>query len=252
VHYDNHDVIVLQVKGDKAWRLYEAPIHLVFQGERFEPGVYDPGKTTDSFTLNAGDALYIPRGQMHEAVGGSQGPSLHITVGIMAKTWTDLILEAVAGLALKDGDFRKAMPVGFARPDTDLTSLRATFNDLVGRLAGGVVFEEAFAVMRDDFVRRRRPHIAGSIVAPRPPVDAQSQLVMRPNLVWRIAKDGEELELLANGRTMKFPMEEQGALERALSGEPFVSAGLEGPLNGERALALARRLVEAVLVVPSA
>jgi len=100
-------------------------------------------------------------------------------------------------------------------------------------------------------VRRRRPHIAGSIVAPRPPVDAQSQLVMRPNLVWRLAKDGKELELLANGRTMRFPMEEQRALERALSGEPFVAADLEGPLNGERALGLARRLVEAVLVVSS-
>jgi ribosomal protein L16 Arg81 hydroxylase len=250
VHYDNHDVIVLQVEGSKAWRLYEAPIHLVYQGERFEPGVYDPGETTDSFTLHAGDALYIPRGQMHEAAGGAAGPSLHITIGILAKTWTDLILEAVAGLALKDGDFRASLPPGFARPGADLDAMRARFEDLVARIAAGVDFDEAFAVMRDDFVRRRRPQIGGSILSPRPAVERDTQLAIRPHLIWRLATDGKGLELLANGRTMRFPTEERAALERALSGEAFSARDLEGSLEPERALGLARRLAAGVLVVP--
>lgn len=252
VHYDNHDVMVLQIEGDKAWRLYEAPIHLVFHGERFEPGVYDPGKTTDSFTLRAGDALYIPRGQMHEAAGGATGPSLHVTIGILAKTWTDLILEAVAGLALRDDEFRKSLPIGFARPDADLGAMRATFDDLIGRFESGAAFEEAYAVMRDDFVRRRRPQIAGSILGPCPVVKADTRLVMRPNLAWRLAEDDKGLELLANGRTMRFRPDERQALERALSGEPFGAADLGGRLDGERALGLARRLVEAVLVMKRA
>jgi ribosomal protein L16 Arg81 hydroxylase len=252
VHFDNHDVVVLQVEGSKAWRLYEAPIHLVYRGEAFEPGVYDPGKTTDSFTLQAGDALYIPRGQMHEAVGGAEGPSLHITIGIITKTWTDLILEAVAGLALKDGDFRRSLPIGFARHDADLASVRATFDDLVARIAGGVDFDAALAVMRDDFVRRRRPQIDGSIVTPRQLVEPDTRLVLRPNLAWRLGEDDKGLELLANGRTLRFPVEERGALERALTGRPFGAADLEGALDSERALGLARRLADAVLVLPEA
>ena len=251
IHFDNHDVVVLQIEGSKAWRLFEAPIHLVYRGERFEPGAYDHGETTDSFTLNAGDALYIPRGQMHEAVGGSEGPSLHITVGIITKTWTDLILEAVAGVALSDEDFRRSLPIGFARPDADWESMRATFDDLFGRLAGNAQFDEALAVMRDDFVRRRRPHIAGAIKDPRQPVAHDTQLVLRPSLVWRLAQDDKGLELLANGRTLRFTNEEQSALERALSGESFCPDDLTGNLDGERALRLARHLAASVLVVPA-
>ncbi len=248
VHFDNHDVIVLQVEGSKAWRLYEAPIHLVYRGERFEPGAYDPGETTDSFTLNAGDALYIPRGQMHEAAGNEHGPSLHITVGIITKTWTDLILEAVAGVALDDPDFRRSLPLGFAHASADLDAMRTTFDDLMARLADNATMDPALAVLRDDFVRRRRPHIDGAVLAPRPPVEATTRLVARPSLVWRLAQDEKGLELLANGRTLRFPAEDRDALELALSGEPFTA----GDLPNKRALELARHLVNSVLVTPVA
>jgi hypothetical protein len=72
---------------------------------------------------------------------------------------------------------------------------------------------------------------------------------MRPNLAWRLAEDDKGLELLANGRTMRFRPDERQGLERALSGEPFGAADLGGRLDGERALGLARRLAEAVLVM---
>ncbi len=251
VHYDNHDVVVLQVEGSKAWRLYEAPIHLVYRGERFEPGIYDPGETTDSFTLNAGDALYIPRGQMHEAAGNADGPSLHITVGIITKTWTDLILEAVAGVALNDAEFRRSLPIGFARPDADLGAMRAAFDDLAGRLAGNVSFDEAFVALRDDFVRRRRPDTEDAICTPRQVIEATTRLIARPSLVWRLVEDEKGLELLANGRTLRFPVDDRRALEQALSGEPFSIADLAGERDMKRGLDLARHLASSVLVVPA-
>jgi hypothetical protein len=76
--------------------------------------------------------------------------------------------------------------------------------------------------------------------------------VLRPHLAWRLGDDGKGLELLANGRTMRFPADERQALERVLTGQAFAPADLEGKLDGKRALGLARRLAEAVLVVPQA
>jgi hypothetical protein len=104
--------------------------------------------------------------------------------------------------------------------------------------------------MRDDFVRRRRPQIAGAIIEPHPRVDARTRLVARPHMAWRLAEGDKGLEMIANGRTLRFSQGERAALERALSGEAFSAADLEKPLAPEDALNLARRLAEAVLVVP--
>ena len=37
-HYDNHDVFVLQIEGEKTWRLYDQAVEAPYRGERFEPG----------------------------------------------------------------------------------------------------------------------------------------------------------------------------------------------------------------------
>jgi lysine-specific demethylase/histidyl-hydroxylase NO66 len=52
-HYDNHDVLVIQVEGEKAWRLYDMPIATPFRGEGFEPGKYEAGELRQEFVLKA-------------------------------------------------------------------------------------------------------------------------------------------------------------------------------------------------------
>src|SRR5688572_5922421 len=67
-HYDNHCVFVLQITGEKAWRLYEKPVDTPFRGEAFELGKYEPGELKQEFVLKAGDCAYVPRGMMHDAM----------------------------------------------------------------------------------------------------------------------------------------------------------------------------------------
>ena len=138
--------------------------------------------------------------------------------------------------------------MGFTHADADLDAMRETFCDLMSRLADRATMDPALAVLRDDFVRRRRPHIDGAVLTPRPAVEAATRLIARPSLVWRLAQDDKGLELLANGRTLRFPAEDRQALEQALSGEPFTA----GELPNKRPLELARHLVNSVLVAPVA
>ncbi|MBT2401709.1 cupin domain-containing protein [Streptomyces sp. ISL-100] len=90
VHWDDHDVIVVQVDGAKRWRLYgptrTAPMHCdVYVPE--EP----PAEPMADLVLTAGDVLYLPRGWWH-AVAASEGqPSLHLTCGLQSTTGADLI-----------------------------------------------------------------------------------------------------------------------------------------------------------------
>jgi hypothetical protein len=44
---------------------------------------------------------------------------VYFTVGLITKTWADLMLEAVSELALDEPAFRQSLPPGFANRDFD-------------------------------------------------------------------------------------------------------------------------------------
>ena len=86
-----------------------------FRGEGFELGQHEPGELRQEFVLKPGDCAYVPRGLMHDAQTSGDKASLHITVGLITRTWADLMLEAVSEVALRSPELRRSLPVGFAQ-----------------------------------------------------------------------------------------------------------------------------------------
>ncbi|MEU9489066.1 cupin domain-containing protein [Streptomyces decoyicus] len=89
-HWDDHDVIVVQVEGSKHWRIYGptqiAPMHR----DSAHPEA-PPELPIADLVLGPGDVLYLPRGWWH-AVAADQGVrSLHLTCGLTPHTGADLI-----------------------------------------------------------------------------------------------------------------------------------------------------------------
>lgn len=89
LHWDDHDVFILQVTGRKRWSIYgmTRPYPLmndIEQGQRpSHPPIWES-------TLQDGDFLYIPRGWWHVARPLAE-PTLHLTVGIHNRTGLDLL-----------------------------------------------------------------------------------------------------------------------------------------------------------------
>lgn len=247
-HYDSHDVFVIQVEGAKAWSLYAAPVHLAYRGESFEAGEVERGEPTQTLTLNPGDALYVPRGRMHDAIGGEEGTSLHVTVGLIAKTWSDLMLEAVGRVAVEDEGFRHSLPPGYARQDFDRDTMRAKFAELTERIAERIEMDAALDVLVRDFVVVRRPYVAADSDTRMPAIDAGSTLCLHPGLVCRLEEHGEELILLGNGRRLAWSPSCRDALVRVISGDAVRMRDLADALPESEAWELGRRLVEAGLV----
>ncbi len=225
-HYDNHDVFVLQVEGKKHWRLYDVPVSAPYRGEGFSAKTHPAGDLKQEFTLEAGDCAYVPRGMMHDAQTAGDGHSLHITVGLIVKTWADLMLEAVSEVALSHPGFRQSLPPGFARNGFDRAAAQAHFATLAKAIASDAKMDAAFDLMVDGYIRSRAPDNRFAIVDAARAIAPTDRFALRGMTPWRIADDEDRLVLIAPGGDLDFKPAERAAIERALNGAPFTQGDL--------------------------
>jgi hypothetical protein len=233
VHHDTHDVLVLQVAGEKRWLLYDPLLELPLKHQRHAPSLGEPGDATDDLVLRAGDTLYLPRGWLHEAET-STTDSLHLTIGITAYTWLDAVRDALAECE-EEIAFRRGVASGA---------------DHGARLA-----EALGELLRPDLVERRRRR---RFVDSRRPIreDGLTQLrslerLSSETLVERratVIADLEEREdgvsLVFEGKELRFPAHASSALEACFESDaPFRIRDLPGELDAEGRVVLVRRLV---------
>ncbi|TQN27768.1 cupin superfamily protein [Haloactinospora alba] len=137
VHWDDHDVLVLQVSGRKRWRIYGntrvAPLH-----NDIEFAEEEPTEIIDEFVMEPGDILHVPRGCWH-AVAASEGePSLHLTCGLVTTTGVNFLRWMVNTL-VEHEEIRADVP----RTPAEYASWTRRISELVAdRLHSPEVVEE--------------------------------------------------------------------------------------------------------------
>ncbi len=224
-HYDNHDVFVIQLAGQKEWRFYNT-FDLAYRGEGFNSQVHPTGEVTRSFTLKAGDVAYLPRGLMHDARTSGDEPSLHITMGIMVKTWAELMLEAVSEVALREPLMRRSLPPGYARADFDRDSVRPLFAQMAASIGAGLKLDPAMDLFADTFIRSRGADTRGAILEAGRPLTEQTGLVRRRFAPWRIEIDEAHVRIVTAGGSRAFALALEPALRQALEGPAFMPSDL--------------------------
>jgi hypothetical protein len=231
-HFDNHDVLVVQIAGEKKWRLYNKPVDTPYRGEGFEQGKYETGDIAQEFVLKAGDCAYVPRGLMHDAETSGSEPSLHVTVGLIVRTWADLMLEAVSEVALRTPELRRSLPPGHTHPGFDREGARAHLRRLAEIVAREVKLDPALDLLIDNFIRSRAADNRFSIRDAGKAPTATEKLRAHPYAARRLAEDGDAVVVISAGGELKFTSDIRPALERALNGEAFTPTELgEGGEN---------------------
>ncbi len=250
-HYDNHDVFVMQVSGAKSWRIYDEPVGKPFRGEGFEPGVHDIGDPTAEFVLEAGDTVYIPRGLMHDAESHPEHASLHITLGLVTKTWADVVLEAISKAALETDGLRRALPAGFANRDFDRGPAREQFRAFVAELAEKAELDEPLDIIAEDYLKSRVPDFAGIVSYASEPIADDQRYQAKEHGLYRMIEDEDsgEFAVVTRGGQSEFVAAKRPAFDRAMSGEPFVRADLP-EIEEDDATDMIRRLIARGLVRP--
>jgi len=254
-HYDVHDVFVLQVAGEKRWRIHR-PVHpdplrdQPWTDHRAAVAARAQEEPVIDTVLRPGDALYLPRGHLHaaEALGDV---SCHLTVGVHPVT-RHAVLETLLDLVADEPALRTSLPLGVevSDPASLAAEFEATVTALVDRLLT-VTPADVSDRLAGRLVSSNRPGPVSPLAQATAlrALSADSVLVVRPDQrhVLRIERDLLQLRLF--DRTVALPLAAEKAVRALLDGERLRVRDLPD-LGPDDSMSLARRLVrEAVVVV---
>jgi hypothetical protein len=240
VHYDTHDVLVLQVEGEKRWRLFPGqPVPRPTRRTPW-PGNIAPEGEPEVVTLRPGDTLYVPRGVMHDAAAqGGDAPSLHITVGLLEPSFATVLRLAVDLLEETEPALRESFPTWrLAEGPGRLADLA---RPLAARLAEPAALERAALALLDRLAGDRPALLGRGLFVPSP--EEGTRLRLAPGALHALVPEAEGgASLRWVGAPVALDAVQAAWIERLAEGA--TSAEL-----GEGALTFCRRLVRRGLLV---
>lgn len=239
VHFDFHDVLVVQLAGTKHWTVYP-PLLRSIDALKSDITIASPkptelGAPLVELTLNPGDVLYLPRGFPH-AAEAADDPSDHLTIGISAITEYRMAKRALEQ-AVNKGTFRSALPTrsldGPAHPptlpaiDTDDTWWRRW---MVG------------AIWRRMPQTRLRPRTT--------PTTLPERVILTPGPLLWLTSDSHRATLGFGNRTLTMPAEAHPYLAAIIQqGAAFDPLTIDG-LDTDSRRVVTRRLVDVGILSP--
>jgi hypothetical protein len=226
VHWDDHDVFVLQVAGRKRWSVYgiTRPYPLARDVERaFDP----PSELLWEQVLQNGDLLYIPRGCWHLATPLDE-PTLHLTIGVSNPTGADFLSWFVDRLRASEV-VRQDIPHLRGPAATRVYAER--LRQVVSSTWHPELIEEYMVDV--DAHSTARPHFglpwsATGDVLPF----ANWRVQWSGNRPVQIEASGDEIAMAAFGRRWRFAVAARPLLELLVSGRECTEADLESVANG--------------------
>ncbi len=244
LHWDDHDVIVLQVSGRKEWKVYPMTREYPLAGDPVREAT-PPATPLWEGMLEDGDFLYIPRGWWHVAVPLDE-PTLHLTFGLHQLNGTDLVSWFVERLR-ESPAVRRDLPRFASREqqDAQLQEIRAAWEQAWNPELMRNYLDEV------DGRTRSRPHFDlpwSALPAVLPPGEdwTLKWIVARP-VTWAEADEKKSVEFSSNGKTWTFAAEARPLLERLESARVCAASellnGASGGLSRGTVLAFLRELV---------
>ncbi|MET9958100.1 cupin domain-containing protein [Streptomyces sp. NPDC006326] len=211
LHWDDHDVVIVQVAGEKSWdvRGTSRPVPMYRDAA---PNNTPPETSIWQGTLRAGDVMHIPRGHWHQATRTDQGDgfSLHLTFGFVKRTGVNW-LTWLTDQCRRDEVFRADLDRWGSPGDQQLQegNLAAALSKL-----GEDFPPSAFLAARE----RERP--AARHVQTVGLFGAATGLVCVTDFAPLIETDDEQVRITASGKTITLHAKAEPAVRLMLSGEP--------------------------------
>jgi bifunctional lysine-specific demethylase and histidyl-hydroxylase NO66 len=250
-HYDVHDVFVLQIEGEKRWRIsrpvLESPLRDQPWSDRqaqVEEAAQEPPLLEAS--LRPGDCLYLPRGYLHAATALG-GVSIHLTLGVhvwtryaLAEQLMHQALQTLADNPAVRGSLELGVQVaepGGMRPDIELVTAAladAVLHADLDQLAEALISSARSNQRAGPIGPLKQLHHANGLTT-------DTQIMLRQHLLASVDHSGADILLRSRAGEMKLTESDVAPLKTLLT------TGVAKA--GDLGLDLARRLLLAGLAI---
>ncbi len=239
IHYDPHDVFVLQLAGRKSWRLYRRHVPFPTAPPVDPIPAEQAGPPVRELVLSPGDLLYLPRGVLHEARTDGE-PSLHLTLSMEVVTWRDLFAELLAA----DGRFGQGLPIGFLRGGSPGAAERRRLRELAGSLARSRALGAARARVGERLLGHLDPLPTGGLrrIDDAPSLRADTWLALAEGTLARVHVGRASATLQLPGATFRAERHMAPVFRLLARGRPFRPQDLPIAADGAEKLGFIREL----------
>jgi ribosomal protein L16 Arg81 hydroxylase len=242
-HYDDHDVLILQIQGSKTWHLYvgaDLPPREI-QRDKDKAVVLESLPAPTDVPLKAGDVLYVPRGRVHAAETHAE-PSIHLTVGMHAPTVLMLAIGALYSQSFRDDRLNTQLPARHLdHPELDAT-VRDAVLEAIGTVQDPGALADGVGLLADVLVRRGRCPPIGQIAGANT-IDPQTRVVKYQPLYSQVKDADGGVTLQFASLSINAGFDHDAAMRFvSASTEPFHVGDLPG-LRAEQQTDLARTLI---------
>ncbi len=111
LHFDGHDVFILQTHGVKKWFVDSELLSFPIEGDHYEGPDSMEGRTFTEHMMTKGDMIFVPKGFLHRAESSDTEFSIHVTLGFHPPTWYRLLTQVIDSASRKHQVLREAIPM---------------------------------------------------------------------------------------------------------------------------------------------
>jgi lysine-specific demethylase/histidyl-hydroxylase NO66 len=250
-HYDVHDVFVLQIAGEKQWRIHPPVLASPLRDQPWNDRQADVKKRAGESplieaVLKPGDSLYLPRGYLHAATALG-GMSIHLTLGI--HVWTRFALaQQLVEQALRsvsdDPVIRASLPLGV---DVSDSSEMSPDFDVVTAILADAVENADLDQMSQSLLESARLNQRAAPIGPlrqlqdADAITVDTQIVLRRHLAASVEPGGSRILVRTRAGDLAVAEEDVGPIKALLTNGVATA--------GDLGVDLARRLLLAGLAI---
>jgi cupin superfamily protein len=251
VHYDDHDLIVVQLLGVKRWYVTSQPSDLPNPWKGI-PGAAPELGAHATLDVRPGELVYLPRGTYHSV--DSDTESLHLSIGFTPLTVRDAVIAAVQQLCDVDRPLRATVGgrLAFQLMGAGSERLAAVVLEAVERLRAACRTPGFLAAA----LQRRSARAVATFEAlpaadAAPPITLDTLLTQTRTAFCHLSANAEKIDFSYPGGHLYIHRGAEQSLLYMVNTASFRVRDVPGPIGDDVRLSLATSLLKIGFLQPA-